>query len=181
MNFSYRRGRPYKFFIESQISHSNLTTHMNFSHTAAHPYEFLIQTQSPVRIFYTKPITYMNFRSDGLWLLSNGFHETRKRETVRLGHMGLSVTVGHMGLSVTLGHMGLSVLLGHMGLSVTLENYRFICPLIRLRAERTGVWNPERATDSIFSKTPRPTLGPTQSPLWVPGFSPGCKAARAWS
>jgi hypothetical protein len=66
---------------------------MNSSHTAAHAYEFLIQTQSPIWIFRAKPITHMNCRSGRVWLLSYGCHETRKRETIRFGNIGLSVTL----------------------------------------------------------------------------------------
>ena len=92
MNFSYRLGSHVNFSHKAEfliqtwppmwISHTQPLTHVNFSHKRNHPYEFL-----------TKPITHMNFLSDRLWLLSYGCHETRKRETLRFGNMGLSVTL----------------------------------------------------------------------------------------
>jgi len=37
-----------------------------------------------------------------------------------------------------------------------------------------GKWFP-------FTRTSRPTLGSTQTPIWwVAGFFPGCKLAQAW-
>jgi len=52
----------------------------------------------------------------------------------------------------------------------------------RLWAGRFGVRIPGSARDDLFFKTSTPAPGSTQPSLqWTPGFSPGDKAASAWS